>query len=132
MNMQYLTRNILLLVFAFPDMFHSVFSFNMSTVWLSYRHVQYPGLSFGVPMPVNMVTALVDSIHSEDMEIRPRHDLKLRGHISWVGRTSMEVTMELLSVRSFVEYCGRPPSLRINLMCSLKVLRRGTLSSVDY
>ncbi|KAH7965943.1 hypothetical protein HPB49_012274 [Dermacentor silvarum] len=67
-------------------------------VWLSYRHVQYPGLSFGVPMPVNMVTALVDSIHSEDMEIRPRHDLKLRGHISWVGRTSMEVTMELLSL----------------------------------
>lgn len=64
-------------------------------VWLSYRHVQYPGLSFGVPMPVNMVTALVDSIHSEDMEIRPRHDLKLCGHISWVGRTSMEVTMEL-------------------------------------
>lgn len=67
-------------------------------VWLSYRHVQYPGLSFGVPMPVNMVTALVDSIHSEDMEIRPKHDLKLRGHISWVGRTSMEVTMELLSL----------------------------------
>ncbi|XP_077515647.1 acyl-coenzyme A thioesterase 9, mitochondrial-like isoform X2 [Amblyomma americanum] len=67
-------------------------------VWLSYRHLQYPGLSFGVPMPVNMVTALVDSIHSEDMEIRPRHDLKLRGHISWVGKTSMEVTMELLAL----------------------------------
>lgn len=67
-------------------------------VWLSYRYVQYPGLSFGVPMPVNMVTALVDSIHSEDMEIRPQHDLKLCGHISWVGRTSMEVTMELLQI----------------------------------
>lgn len=64
-------------------------------VWLSYRYVQYPGLSFGVPMPVNMVTALVDSIHSDDMDIRPRHDLKLCGHISWVGKTSMEVTMEL-------------------------------------
>lgn len=64
-------------------------------VWLSYRYLQYPGLSFGVPMPVNIVTALVDSIHSEDMEIRPQHDLKLCGHISWVGRTSMEVTMEL-------------------------------------
>lgn len=67
-------------------------------VWLCYRHLQYPNLSFGVPMPVNMVTALVDSIHSEDMEIQPKHDLKLRGHISWVGRTSMEVTMELLAV----------------------------------
>ncbi|KAL3255912.1 hypothetical protein MRX96_046647 [Rhipicephalus microplus] len=64
-------------------------------VWLSYRYVQYPGLSFGVPMPVNMVTALVDSIHSDDMDIRPQHDLKLCGHISWVGKTSMEVTMEL-------------------------------------
>uniref|UniRef100_A0A224YIT7 Acyl coenzyme a thioesterase 9 mitochondrial n=1 Tax=Rhipicephalus zambeziensis TaxID=60191 RepID=A0A224YIT7_9ACAR len=64
-------------------------------VWLSYRYVQYPGLSFGVPMPVNMVTALVDSIRSDDMDIRPQHDLKLCGHISWVGRTSMEVTMEL-------------------------------------
>uniref|UniRef100_A0A023G8K4 Putative acyl-coa thioesterase n=1 Tax=Amblyomma triste TaxID=251400 RepID=A0A023G8K4_AMBTT len=67
-------------------------------VWLSYRHLQYPGLSFGVPMPVIIVTALVDSIHSEDMEIKPQHDLKLRGHISWVGKTSMEVTMELLAL----------------------------------
>ncbi|XP_077553547.1 acyl-coenzyme A thioesterase 9, mitochondrial-like [Haemaphysalis longicornis] len=63
--------------------------------WLAYRHVLYPKLSFGVPMPVNMVTALVDSINSEDMHILPEYDLKISGHISWVGSTSMEVTMEL-------------------------------------
>lgn len=67
-------------------------------VWLCYRHLQYPNLSFGLPTPVNIVTALVDSIHSEDVEVRLKHDLKLRGHVSWVGRTSMEVTMELLAL----------------------------------
>lgn len=65
-------------------------------VWLCYRHLQYPGMSFGVPMPVNVVTALVDNIHSESVEFPTQFDIKLRGHISWVGRTSLESTMEVL------------------------------------
>lgn len=65
-------------------------------VWLCYRHLQYPGMSFGVPMPVNVVTGLVDNIHSDSIEFPTQYDIKLRGHISWVGRTSMEATMEVL------------------------------------
>uniref|UniRef100_A0A2R5LLE7 Putative acyl-coa thioesterase n=2 Tax=Ornithodoros turicata TaxID=34597 RepID=A0A2R5LLE7_9ACAR len=64
-------------------------------VWLSYRHLLYPGLSFGVPMPVSVVTALVDNIHGGHINLTMEHDLKLRGHVSWVGRTSIECSMEL-------------------------------------
>ncbi|EEC02415.1 acyl-CoA thioesterase, putative, partial [Ixodes scapularis] len=74
-------------------------------VWLCYRHLQYPGMSFGVPMPVNVVTALVDNIHSESIEFPTHFDIKLRGHISWVGRTSLESTMEVLLYIFFCTTC---------------------------
>lgn len=67
-------------------------------VWLSYRHLQYPGLSFGIPMPVSIVTALVDNIHGGDARFSVNHDLKIRGHVSWVGKTSLECCMELTEV----------------------------------
>ncbi|XP_053562338.1 acyl-coenzyme A thioesterase 9, mitochondrial isoform X2 [Bombina bombina] len=46
--------------------------------------------------PLSIVTALVDKIDLCKKLIYPDCDIKLTGHVSWVGKTSMEVKMHML------------------------------------
>ncbi|VDM38697.1 unnamed protein product [Toxocara canis] len=65
--------------------------------YLVYRHNQG-----GAPMaepnhqPMSIVTACVDNIQiSEDHNITPDWDIYMAGNVSWVGKSSIEVSMEL-------------------------------------
>ncbi|KAM3933667.1 acyl-coenzyme A thioesterase 9, mitochondrial isoform 1-T1 [Leptodactylus fuscus] len=48
--------------------------------------------------PLSIVTALVDKIDLRKQTISPDCDIKLTGHVSWVGKTSMEVKMHMLQL----------------------------------
>ena len=45
--------------------------------------------------PLVIVTAMVDQIDMKQMEIKADRDLRMLGYVSWVGSTSMEITMKL-------------------------------------
>uniref|UniRef100_A0A8C7A3U6 Acyl-CoA thioesterase 9 n=1 Tax=Neovison vison TaxID=452646 RepID=A0A8C7A3U6_NEOVI len=45
--------------------------------------------------PLSIVTALVDKIDMCKMSLSPEQDIKFSGHVSWVGKTSMEVKMQM-------------------------------------
>ncbi|KHN86298.1 Acyl-coenzyme A thioesterase 9, mitochondrial [Toxocara canis] len=66
-------------------------------IWLSYRHNQ-GGEAMGTPRhhPMMIVTAAVDEIHIKaDREMSSTSDILMEGHVSWVGRSSLEVSMHL-------------------------------------
>uniref|UniRef100_A0A0M3IR05 HotDog ACOT-type domain-containing protein n=1 Tax=Ascaris lumbricoides TaxID=6252 RepID=A0A0M3IR05_ASCLU len=66
-------------------------------LWLSYKHNQGGDL-MGFPRhhPMMIVTAAVDEIHIKaDYDIQPTSDIIMEGHVSWVGRSSLEVSMHL-------------------------------------
>ncbi|KAJ7421882.1 Acyl-coenzyme A thioesterase 9, mitochondrial [Willisornis vidua] len=48
--------------------------------------------------PLSIVTALVDKINLCKKIIYPDCDIKFTGNVSWVGKTSMEVTMHMLQL----------------------------------
>ncbi|XP_077336819.1 acyl-coenzyme A thioesterase 9, mitochondrial isoform X1 [Lithobates pipiens] len=52
--------------------------------------------------PLSIVTALVDKIDLRKQIISPDCDIKLTGHVSWVGKTSMEVKMHMLQLHDGV------------------------------
>ncbi|XP_037928136.1 acyl-coenzyme A thioesterase 9, mitochondrial-like [Teleopsis dalmanni] len=64
-------------------------------VWLCYKHLKIPKLPEGVHMPYTFVTILVDKITFTDIQTVITEDIRLSGHISWVGRSSMEVVVWL-------------------------------------
>uniref|UniRef100_A0A8C5VKB4 Acyl-CoA thioesterase 9 n=1 Tax=Microcebus murinus TaxID=30608 RepID=A0A8C5VKB4_MICMU len=45
--------------------------------------------------PLSIVTALVDKIDMCKKSLSPEQDIKFSGHVSWVGKTSMEVKMQM-------------------------------------
>ncbi|NXF71260.1 ACOT9 thioesterase, partial [Sclerurus mexicanus] len=49
--------------------------------------------------PLSIVTALVDKINLCKKIIYPDSDIKFTGNVSWVGKTSMEVTMHMLQLQ---------------------------------
>ncbi|KHN86308.1 Acyl-coenzyme A thioesterase 9, mitochondrial [Toxocara canis] len=66
-------------------------------IWLSYRHNQGGELT-GTPRhhPMMIVTAAVDEIHIKtDYNVTPLSNILMEGHVSWVGRSSLEVSMHL-------------------------------------
>ena len=48
--------------------------------------------------PISIVTALVDQIKIKTTSIASDRDLLIRGHVTWVGRSSIETTMHLHQV----------------------------------
>ncbi|CAH2220207.1 Hypothetical predicted protein [Pelobates cultripes] len=52
--------------------------------------------------PLSIVTALVDKIDLQKHLISPDCDIKFTGHVSWVGKTSMEVKMHMLQLHGDV------------------------------
>lgn len=63
-------------------------------VWISYSH-NAPLLEKAKKAPVSIVTAMVDRIDMLEHSILADRDMKIRGHVSWVGRSSMEITMNV-------------------------------------
>ena len=62
-------------------------------VHLIHRHVQLPPV-YPVGLPFSIVTALVDQIKVEQ-ELLTAQDIKISGHVTWVGRSSAETTLNL-------------------------------------
>ncbi|XP_004410088.1 PREDICTED: acyl-coenzyme A thioesterase 9, mitochondrial isoform X1 [Odobenus rosmarus divergens] len=54
--------------------------------------------------PLSIVTALVDKIDMQKMSLSPEQDIKFSGHVSWVGKTSMEVKMQMFQLHGN-EFC---------------------------
>ncbi|XP_008987326.1 acyl-coenzyme A thioesterase 9, mitochondrial isoform X2 [Callithrix jacchus] len=54
--------------------------------------------------PLSIVTALVDKIDMCKKSLSPEQDIKFSGHVSWVGKTSMEVKMQMFQLHDD-EFC---------------------------
>lgn len=54
--------------------------------------------------PLSIVTALVDKIDMCKKSLSPERDIKFSGHVSWVGKTSMEAKMQMFQLQDS-EYC---------------------------
>ncbi|XP_024148472.1 acyl-coenzyme A thioesterase 9, mitochondrial isoform X2 [Oryzias melastigma] len=61
-------------------------------VLISYSHTYNPALKRS---PLSIVTALVDKIDMRQHIIYPDCDIKFTGHVSWVGKTSIEAKMHM-------------------------------------
>lgn len=74
---------------------HNENVFFFFVVWVVHQHVKIPNLDPTIPLPYTFVTVLVDRISFTD--VIPKHDLDIRlsGHVSWVGKTSIEVVVWL-------------------------------------
>lgn len=71
---------------------------DLFAVWVVHQHLKVLNSSStasNVPLPYTIVTVLVDKISFTD--VLPKHDLDIRlsGHVSWVGRSSIEVVVWL-------------------------------------
>jgi acyl-coenzyme A thioesterase 9 len=67
-------------------------------VWLSYKHNQGPDVPLGSSPnhpPLIAVTACVDRINLHNRIIRSDLDIIMSGMVTWVGRSSAEITMHL-------------------------------------
>ncbi|XP_072034992.1 acyl-coenzyme A thioesterase 9, mitochondrial-like isoform X2 [Amphiura filiformis] len=64
-------------------------------VWISYQHNNRDELK----SPLVIVTALVDRIDLHEGTICADSDIKMTGHVTWAGKTSMEVTMKLKQLK---------------------------------
>uniref|UniRef100_A0A2K5RJ63 Acyl-CoA thioesterase 9 n=1 Tax=Cebus imitator TaxID=2715852 RepID=A0A2K5RJ63_CEBIM len=67
-----------------------------STNWLiCYMHNKSHSAKMS---PLSIVTALVDKIDMCKKNLSPEQDIKFSGHVSWVGKTSMEVKMHMFQL----------------------------------
>ncbi|XP_010594044.2 acyl-coenzyme A thioesterase 9, mitochondrial isoform X1 [Loxodonta africana] len=64
-------------------------------VLICYKHSK---IQAAQRSPLSIVTALVDKIDMCKKSISPEQDIKFSGHVSWVGKTSMEVKMQMLQL----------------------------------
>jgi len=63
-------------------------------VHLVFKHVLNPKQGDGMTSPFSIVTALVDQIDFTGV-IRPDQDIRMSGHVTWVGKSSAESTLLL-------------------------------------
>uniref|UniRef100_A0A8C8Z8A3 Acyl-CoA thioesterase 9 n=1 Tax=Prolemur simus TaxID=1328070 RepID=A0A8C8Z8A3_PROSS len=64
-------------------------------VLICYMHVKIASVKMS---PLSIVTALVDKIDMCKKSLSPEQDIKFCGHVSWVGKTSMEVKMQMFQL----------------------------------
>ncbi|XP_068151092.1 acyl-coenzyme A thioesterase 9, mitochondrial-like [Drosophila tropicalis] len=64
-------------------------------VWVCHRHVKVPNLPKSIPLPYTFVTLVVESVEFLHWNHMAHIDLKLCGHVSWTGKSSMEIIMYL-------------------------------------
>lgn len=65
------------------------------TVIVARKHISNPNLPKDAKFPQTLVTVLVDRIDFTDYAPKVNKDLKISGHVSWVGKTSLEVVVWL-------------------------------------
>ncbi|XP_055309213.1 acyl-coenzyme A thioesterase 9, mitochondrial-like isoform X2 [Sitodiplosis mosellana] len=68
---------------------------DLFAVWVLHQHVKLPNLDPSIPLPYTFVTLFVDSINFTDHIPKNDSDIRLSGHVSWVGRSSVEVVVWL-------------------------------------
>ncbi|XP_069103538.1 acyl-coenzyme A thioesterase 9, mitochondrial-like [Argopecten irradians] len=64
-------------------------------VLISYTHTTHDDQTSDHKSPIAIVTALVDRIELEEHPIAPDKDILMSGHVTWAGKSSVEVTMHL-------------------------------------
>lgn len=64
-------------------------------VMVAQKHIYNPNIPSDVSTPQTLVTALVDRIDFTDFVPKPEDDIRISGHVSWVGRSSMEIVVWL-------------------------------------
>ncbi|XP_071455492.1 acyl-coenzyme A thioesterase 9, mitochondrial-like [Hetaerina americana] len=63
-------------------------------VWLTHKHLKLPQEpAKDQPTPYVIVTVLVDQIDFTDLTPTADQDIRLTGHVSWVGSSSLETTV---------------------------------------
>lgn len=68
---------------------------DLFAVWIVQQHIYVPDLDHSIPLPYTFVTILVDKIVFTEMDPEHDCDIKLSGHVSWVGKSSIEVIVWL-------------------------------------
>uniref|UniRef100_A0A1B6CSS6 HotDog ACOT-type domain-containing protein n=2 Tax=Clastoptera arizonana TaxID=38151 RepID=A0A1B6CSS6_9HEMI len=63
--------------------------------WIAMNFIQNPKLPEGEAKPYVIVTILVDQISFTDVMPKRDEDIRISGHVSWVGTSSIEVTVWL-------------------------------------
>ncbi|XP_020812011.1 acyl-coenzyme A thioesterase 9, mitochondrial-like isoform X2 [Drosophila serrata] len=71
---------------------------DLFAAWCCHGHLSVPTLPEGVHLPYTFVTILVDNIDFAANHTLGTHDIRLSGHVSWVGSSSMEVVVWLEQV----------------------------------
>lgn len=66
---------------------------DLFAVWIVHNHIKMPDLKEGAHLPYTFVTILVDKIDFTDLEPKHDADLRLSGHVSWTGKSSLEVVV---------------------------------------
>ncbi|XP_030370300.1 acyl-coenzyme A thioesterase 9, mitochondrial-like isoform X2 [Scaptodrosophila lebanonensis] len=68
---------------------------DMFAAWCCHKHLAVPQLPADVHLPYTFVTILVDRIDFTSTVAKGTEDIRLSGHVSWVGTSSMEVVVWL-------------------------------------
>ncbi|XP_065354156.1 acyl-coenzyme A thioesterase 9, mitochondrial-like [Calliphora vicina] len=68
---------------------------DMFAVWICQQHVLLPKLPANEYLPYTFVTVLVDKMMFSKLLPLYNQDIRLTGHVSWVGRTSLEISVWL-------------------------------------
>ena len=62
-------------------------------VWICHQHLKIPNLDENIHLPYTFVTILVDKVDFGSFVPKYNRDIRLSGHVCWVGRSSMEVVV---------------------------------------
>lgn len=68
---------------------------DLFAVWVCHQHVHIPTLEKNIHLPYTFVTIMVDKIDFTDFTPKGTSDIRLSGHVSWVGKSSMEIVVWL-------------------------------------
>ncbi|XP_016070875.1 PREDICTED: acyl-coenzyme A thioesterase 9, mitochondrial isoform X2 [Miniopterus natalensis] len=104
-------------------------------VLICYMHTKIHSAKMS---PLSIVTALVDKIDMCKKSLSPEQDIKLSGHVSWVGKTSMEVKMQMFqpSAKSckFTTFSNSPGSFLPLALgpCSVQALTASGLHGSEF
>ncbi|XP_061163279.1 acyl-coenzyme A thioesterase 9, mitochondrial-like isoform X1 [Saccostrea echinata] len=95
-------------------------------VYISYKHTV---VDRSKKAAISIVTALVDRIEKQT-DIVPDMDVKMTGNVTWVGKSSMEVTMKLqqevnsaiqtILIAKFLMVSRNPATKKAAVVCPLK------------
>lgn len=71
---------------------------DLFAVWVCHQHLHIPSLKEGIHLPYTFVTIMLDKIDFTEFSPKSALDIRLSGHVSWVGKSSMEVVVWLEQV----------------------------------